>query len=407
MSITNTQKIIRTAMFTPTRNGWGLPLMFWGPPGVGKSDVIEGVATSHALPCEVLSPGERGEGAFGVTPMPDSDGFISYPPPRWVEQFDEENDKGKLGGLLFLDEINTAPPALQSAMMGLLLKRRIGGATLNEHVRRLGAANDVGDSAGGWDLAPPVANRLGHLPWEKPSESEWTDWLMQSTDEAPATGETAAQIEARVMAGWSEAWARARGLVAGFIRARPANLHKQPDSGSPAASKAWPSHRSWEAATRALASAQVNGLSEADGDMFAAAFVGSGVIGELITYRTEADLPDPSAILSGRVKWAPDFKRLDRTYAVLGSTTAVLGDEIAKTVSAGGAEGISKAKKDATLMKRLDIFVKLVGDTAKGAKDLCWGPMKMLSKAGMHNASEPSKQILRDLLPMINAVEGK
>ena len=396
MSTSNVTKILRAAAFTPTRSGWGLPILFWGKPGIGKSDFIEQFAVSVGWKdnTEVLSPGERGEGAFGVTPMPDNDGFISYPPPRWVEKFES-------GGFLFLDELNTAPPAIQAPMMGLILKRRIGGSQLKGTVRIMGAANDVADAAGGWDLAPPIANRLGHIPWQEPNESEWTEWLMSAADEAPTAGEAAGQVERRVMAGWNAAWSKARAIVSGFIRANPAGLHKQPAAGHPDASKAWPSHRSWEAATRAMASAQVHGLSEADGDMFAAAFVGSGVIGELVEYRSKADLPDPSEVLDGKVTFKPDFKRLDRTYAVLGACSSVVMNGVQES---GGAQ---KAKKDQRVMKRFDVLLELLGKTAEGAVDLCWGPAKAIAKSGMHDASEDSKKLMRRLLPMINAVEGK
>lgn len=406
MSMTNIRKIIHASLFTPTRSGWGLPILFWGKPGIGKSDIIEGASmtygwgspsdesaeTSH---CEVLSPGERGEGGYGCTPMPDSEGYISYPPPRWTMKF-------KKGGLLFHDEINTAPPAIQAPLLGLLLKRRIGGAQLHSHTRQMAAANDVADAAGGWDLAPPMANRLGHLPWEMPNEDEWTEWLMASDDvSTTSVTEAAGTIEKRVMAGWNEAWARQRGLVAGFIRAKPNNLHIQPASGSPDASKAWPSHRSWEAATRALASARVHGMSEADGDMFAAAFVGSGVLGELITYRKDADLPDPRELLDGKVSWKPDTKRLDRTFAVLGSTTSLIMSDVQ---AAGGSV---KAPKDAKTMKRWEVYVKLLTDTAAGAVDLCWSPAKAIAKAGMQATTDDTKALMRKLLPMINAMEGK
>lgn len=396
MSITNLTKIIRVALFTPTRRGWGLPILFWGKPGIGKSTVIRSIAASHGFPCEVLSPGERGEGAFGVTPMPDSDGFISYPPPRWVEQFTDET-----GGVVFPDEINTAPPAIQAPIMGLMLDGRIGGHVLHPRVRTMAAANDVQDAAGGWDLAPPLANRMGHLPWEPPSESEWTDWLLSDVDELPTFTEAALSIEKRVTDGWAPHWARARGLVGGFVRAKPHALHKQPAMGSPEASKAWPSPRSWEFATRALASAASHGLNEADADMFAAAFVGPGVMSELVTYRTEADLPDPVAVLSGQVKWKPDFKRLDRTFAVLGSTTSIMMSEVAQ---AGGAE---KAKKVDKVMKHWEVYMGLCSEVSNGAVDLCWSAAKAVAKAGMHSATDQSKALMRKLLPMINAVEGK
>jgi len=397
MSMTNIEKIIRAALFTPTRMGWGLPILFWGKPGGGKTTRIKSIAVEcgFGAAIEILSPGERGEGAFGVTPMPDSDGYISYPPPRWTQKFD------KACGLVFVDEFNLAPPAIQAPMLGLVLDKRIGGSELNGRVRVMGAANDVQDAAGGWDLAPPTANRMGHLPWELPNESEWTEWLMTEVDTTTVTNEPTEAVEKRVTQNWGPAWARARGLVAGFVRANPAALHRQPASGSPDASKAWPSHRSWEFACRALASAQVHGLSEADGDMFACAFVGSGTIGELVEYRAKADLPDPVDVLDGKVKFKPDFKRLDRTYAVLGSTSSVVMTGIA---DAGGAV---KAKKDTKVMKRFGVLLDLLGETAEGAVDLCWGPAKQIAKTGMHDASEDSKKLMRRLLPMINAVEGK
>jgi len=399
MSTTNMKQIIHAALFTPTSSGWGLPLLFWGRPGIGKSAMLTRFAAEvgwvgdNEDHFEVLSPGERGEGAFGVTPMPDSEGFISYPPPRWTEKF-----QGAQGGLLFLDEINLAPPAIQAPMLGLLLGRRIGGAKVSPQTRMLAAANDVQDAAGGWDLAPPMANRMGHLPWEVPSETEWTEWLMTEVDEKPRGAESSSVIEKRVMQAWGPAWAKARGIVAGFIRANPALLHKQPSSGAPDASKAWPSHRSWENATRALASADVHGLGEANGDMFAAAFVGSGPVGELTEYRAKADLPDPSDVLDGKIKFKPDFKRLDRTYAVLGSTSSLISEHAKKV---GGSP---KAKKDHAFLARFNIFIDLLEETGKGAVDLCWSGARMISTLGLYDTTQKSKDVLKRLLPMIDAV---
>jgi hypothetical protein len=392
----NATKLLRAAIFTPTRAGWGLPVLFWGKPGGGKTTQIKSVAADYDFPCEVLSPGERGEGAFGVTPMPDAEGYISYPAPRWTERFTKA-----CGGIVFVDEFNLAPPAIQAPMLGLILDKRIGGAQMPARVRCVGAANDVQDAAGGWDLAPPLSNRLGHIPWEMPNETEWTEWLMSSVDEGAHVKEASDVVEKRVLANWSPAWSKVRGLVAGFIRANPAVLHKQPAAGSPDASKAWPSPRSWENACRAMASAQVHGLGEHDGDMFAAAFVGSGVIGELTEYRAKADLPDPVDVLDGKVAFKPDFKRLDRTYAVLSSTTSIVVTNIAE------AGGHAKAKKDPKTMKRFTALIDLVGETMVGAIDLCWGPAKAISKTTMHDATDDSKKLMRRLLPMINAVDGK
>src|SRR5260370_41568839 len=94
-------KTLHILLFTPlSSGGWGLPVLWWGPPGVGKSAVIEELEHRYGLPVETLSPGERGEGAFGVVPVP-VDGVLRYPPPDWVTRMAD-------GGIVFLDEISVA-----------------------------------------------------------------------------------------------------------------------------------------------------------------------------------------------------------------------------------------------------------------------------------------------------------
>ncbi|HYM54909.1 MAG TPA: hypothetical protein VES97_06065, partial [Solirubrobacteraceae bacterium] len=71
------------------------------------------------------------------------------------------------------------------------------------------------------------------------------------------------------------------------------------------------------------------------------------------------------------------------------------------------AGGAVKAKKEQKAMKRFTALIELLASTAEGAVDLCWGPAKAIAKAGMHDASDDSKKLMRRLLPMINAVEGR
>lgn len=392
---TNLLPILRCAFFTPTSSGWGLPLLFEGEPGVGKSSIIEGVAQRFGLPCQVISPGEHGEGAFGVTPVPTEEGYLGYPAPQWTERFTER-------GIVFVDELKTAAPALQAPILGLILARRIGGSYLGSKVRVIGATNSTGHSAGGWDLSPPLANRLGHLAWPKPTEQDWADWLMTEIDVEEPEVEDAEKLEARVLERWPAPWAKARGLVASFVRARPSLLHKMPKDGHPDASAAWPSHRTWEFATRAIASAQVHGLSEADADQLVTAYVGAGAAGELVEYRQKADLPDPEALLDGKVDFTPDPKRLDRTYAVAVSATAFALGERERASKLGDA----KAKKaaESTTHKRTERLMEILLKIADKSIDLVWQPAKQISKAGIHSFNEDSKKLMRKMMPVINDI---
>ena len=360
--------LLKAALFTPMPDGgWGLPLLIKGSPGTGKTATIEALGAQWGLPVESLSPGERGEGAFGVTPVPVTNGEItlSYPAPDWVKKLRGPDGHGEEAGIVFVDELNTAAPAIQPALLGLIQARRIGGHRLGPRVRVLGACNPISQSAGGWDLAPPVANRLGHVDWPAPDAEEWGAWITGGTDAAKPAGSVEAE-EARVMAAWPQAYAKACALVASFLRRRPELLSKMPPDGDPAQAAAWPSPRTWEYAARAMAAGWIHGLSGVEQDELIQAFVGASAGGELGAWIDEQDLPDPAEVLDCKVAWGPDPRRIDRTEAVLSACAALV-----KTAADPGS-------------KRLKVLWGLISSAADGAKDVVIPAMRMLVKAGLH-----------------------
>jgi hypothetical protein len=374
------ERLLHVLLFTPiAHERWGLPALLWGEPGTGKSAIIEGYARRWGLHCEVLSPGERGEGAFGVTPVPGKDlASITYPAPDWT-------DKVAGGGVVFVDELNLAPPALQAPMLGLIQARRIGSHQLHPRCRVLGAANPVDMSAGGWDLAPPVANRMGHWDWDSPSADDWTIWLLSGANDGAEKGGDADEEEERVLKAWPAPFARASGLIAGFVRRRAELLHKMPAAGSPDLSRAWPSRRTWEAATRALASSEVHGVGEADSEMLVAAFVGKGAADELCKWKATADLPDPADVLDGKVKFKLDTRRLDRTLAVYASCAALVAPP-----------GAAKRKE------RASALWKLMAEAVSEAMDVTVPAATVLVKAGLLTA-EGARPVLAKLEPVLAA----
>lgn len=320
-------RLTKTCIFTPGSRGWGLPIVFWGSPGVAKSDVIEQVARDWGMHLEVLSPGERGEGAFGVVPVPvqkkDGRMVLSYPAPDFIDLFEEDGR-----GILFVDELNTAPNAVRPALLGLVHARRLGSTHLGQGVRVIAAGNPAGHGGTGADLPKPNANRLGHIEWEAPDATQWTQWLIgldakQMGIKAQST-HNAAKEEKRVLDLWDEEHAKVKGLLAGFIRRRPEQLHVEPEDESPQASRAWQSRRTWDLASRAIAGAAIHGLNAVEEMELISAFVGPGGAKELFTYRKDADLPDPVDVLEGKVNFKVDDERLDRTMAVLSACAAIV-----------------------------------------------------------------------------------
>lgn len=312
------KSLIEAALFTPLRNGrWGLPIIFWGAPGVGKTEQIRQVCKRYGLYVEHLTPGERGEGAFGVTPVPIQNGHgltLEYPPPSWVHSLRENNEEC---GVVFLDEINTAPPALQPALLGAIQERRIGGHSFGNRVRVIGAANPTEQAASGWDLAPPVANRLGHITWPAVNAGDWLKWLSGET-EAGDFIESASVREMKALKDWPTFIGKARSEVALFIKRKPALLFQFSEG-----NKAWASPRSWTNAIDALASARLHGLDEMTQQVFMGSFVGAPSL-EFFNWLAKQDLPDPLEILKGNINWKADSRKLDEANAVLEGLTETL-----------------------------------------------------------------------------------
>lgn len=312
------QELLTCALFTPMRAGnWGLPLLVEDTPGTAKTAVIRQIAAAWGLPCKVLSPGEEGEGAFGVVPVP-LNGRLVYPAPEWVDLVAD-------GGVVFIDECGSIPPMIQAPVLGLIAEKKIGGAQLSLRVRVLGAMNDTDISANGHDLSAPLANRFGHLKWGHPTVEQHMAFMLglggKDQEVAPRSAEAE---EARVLRAWPEAWARAVGLEVAFLQAQPQWKNAMPKQGDPALSKAWPSDRTWEYATRALASADVHSLSETDRDEFVAAFVGHQAHEHFAAFIESADLPKPADVLDGRVKFSWEPKRLDRSSAIVTACAALV-----------------------------------------------------------------------------------
>lgn len=331
--------LFRTIFFAKTSRGRGLPILFWGAPGCGKTAILESFAESlkingDPMHVETLSPGEAGEGAFGVVPVPSGVGAamrIHYPAPWWIGNFEgDEADGGPGGrGLVFLDELSSAPPALHPPLLGLIHAGRIGGAKLPRNTRIIGAANPPEMAAAGFDLAPPVANRLGHMIWENPSQGQWADYMLaQGSGNATMQPIDCIAEEQRVDAAWPSAYARAAGLITAFLRTRAQHMHQMPKAGAlHMDAMRWPSHRSWDNAVRAYASCIVQGTAGMYRDRLIAAYVGDGPTEELANWIASADLPDPEEILDGKITFKHEPHRLDRTLALSSSMSAtLLGD---------------------------------------------------------------------------------
>src|SRR5246127_5368244 len=136
-----------------------VPVLLWGAPGTGKTSAIRDMAKAMDLPCETVIASIREPSDFAGLPIVVGD-EVRFAPPAWARGLAEAGR-----GLLFLDELSTAPPAVQAALLRVVLERAVGDLDLPEEVAVVAAANPPDQAADGWDLSAPLANRLCHLSW--------------------------------------------------------------------------------------------------------------------------------------------------------------------------------------------------------------------------------------------------
>jgi MoxR-like ATPase len=135
----------------------GVAVCLWGDPGIGKSALIHAAAEADSVPCETVIGSLREPSDFAGLPVVTDDG-VRLEPPAWAKRLHAAQ-----AGYLFLDELSTSPPAVQAAMLGVALERRVGDLLLPRAVQVVAAANPPERAADGWDLTPPLANRFGRL----------------------------------------------------------------------------------------------------------------------------------------------------------------------------------------------------------------------------------------------------
>ncbi|MGX1254266.1 hypothetical protein RKD48_006777 [Streptomyces ambofaciens] len=200
-----------------------LPVLLWGEPGIGKTAALTQLAGALDLPLTTVIASVHEPSDFSGLPVVGDDPAeqgVPMAPPDWAVRLVRAGR-----GLLFLDELSTAPPAVQAALLRLVLERRIGALRLPPGVRIVAAANPRSSAADGWELSPPLANRFVHLQWTHDQ-----DVVVRGPSAAPGPGRP---CRASTRPGWAGPWPTRGGPCASSSPPAPGSC-----TGCPAARRA-------------------------------------------------------------------------------------------------------------------------------------------------------------------------
>ena len=243
------------------------PVFLWGPPGIGKSDVVAEIAEELGGAIIDLRMAQMEPTDIRGIPFFNKDnGKMDWAPP--VDLPDEEFASKYPIVVLFLDEMNSAPPSVQAAGYQLILNRRVGKYKLPDNVVIVAAGNRDSDKGVTYRMPMPLANRFIHLEM-RPDFTSWQNWAVNHGIHKD---------------------------VVGYLSFAKQDMY---DFDAKSSSRAFATPRSW---------CFVSDLLDDDMDVDTQFNLIAGSVGEGLAVKFSAHrkisgkLPEPADILSGKVK---------------------------------------------------------------------------------------------------------
>ena len=274
------------------------PLFLWGPPGIGKSELVADIAEELGGYMIDLRLGQMEPTDIRGIPFYNKEvGKMDWAEP--IDLPDEELASQYPIVILFMDEMNSAAPSVQAAAYQLILNRRIGKYKLPDNVVMVAAGNRESDKGVTYRMPTPLANRFIHQEM-KVDFASWQDWAVTHNIHKD---------------------------IIGYLGSNKQDLY---DFDPKSSSRAFATPRSWSFVSEIL--------SDDDGDEETITNLISGTIGEGLAIKfnghrkVSGRMPKPEDILSGKVTTL-DVKEVSAMYSLVISMCYELKDAVEKKVS--------------------------------------------------------------------------
>lgn len=245
------------------------PVFIWGPAGIGKSETVADLTREMGgLMIDLRMAQMEPTDIRGIPFFNKETGKMEWAPPTDLP--DQETASQYPLVVLFMDEMNSAPPSVQAAAYQLVLNRRVGKYVLPDNVVLVAAGNRESDKGVTYRMPAPLANRFLHLEMRVDFES-YQNWAVTN--------------------GINEE-------VVGYLMRNKQDLC---DFDAKSSSRAFPTPRTWTFVSELLDISE----GEDQDTLYAliAGAIGEGLASKFNSHRKfVAQLPDPADVLSGKVK---------------------------------------------------------------------------------------------------------
>ena len=145
-----------------------VPTFLWGAPGIGKSSIVKQIADERKVGFIDLRLALMDPTDLKGIPFYDKESHTAlWAPPAFLPRDGE--------GILFLDELNAAPPSVQASAYQLILDRKVGEYELPDGWAIVAAGNREGDRGVTYRMPSPLANRFVHFEMEVNAD-DWRFW---------------------------------------------------------------------------------------------------------------------------------------------------------------------------------------------------------------------------------------
>ena len=274
------------------------PLFLWGPPGIGKSELVAEITQELGGHMIDLRLGQMEPTDIRGIPFYNKDSGkmdwaepVDWPTAEFAQQYPIV--------VLFLDEMNSAAPSVQAAAYQLILNRRVGKYFLPDNVVLVAAGNRESDKGVTYRMPTPLANRFIHQEMRVDFAS-YQEWAIKNNIHKD---------------------------VVGYLTFAKQDLY---DFDAKSASRAFATPRSWTFVSQLL--------EDEDGDddtimNLIAGTVGEGLAVKFMAHRKVAGrMPRPEDILSGKEKDL-NVKEVSAMYSLVISMCYELKGAIEKKVA--------------------------------------------------------------------------